>query len=302
MTAWRIRCPRARRPTDPEHIVRDLPYPVPLKDHAAHVKQLGGNCPCGARLVILFDDGAEPWEPGWQDEPMDGSEEDEDDQTDDQTDDRGPRPELPPLPPEVLEVLAASEDPTLRLVVAHLREERHRAVCAEANDAKARDILRVLVRAVSQNLPEAHTIARELLGESTPDMHLRGLSKTSAGAAQVRISAHWAAWAFAESFGRSLGNAINYVEMPFQQLDGARVIVTIQREAGKSPHTLRAEAEQARDRLASTLQSVQGDLNALADDLERIVTEGKDVDDSVLVAGLLHLAERLGRVSRGETP
>lgn len=51
--------------------------------------------------------------------------------------------------------------------------------------------------------------------------------------------------------------AKNYVEYGFQLKNGKRLLVTVQRAEGKSPHALRIEAERERDNLKEKLHHVE---------------------------------------------
>ena len=78
-----------------------------------------------------------------------------------------------------------------------------------------------------------------------------------------------AAKILAESFAAMFkdGGGVNYLEMTFKSTEIApdeSFVVTVRHCAGKTPHTLRAEAEADRDRLAAEVLRLQGERDAMA--------------------------------------
>lgn len=70
------------------------------------------------------------------------------------------------------------------------------------------------------------------------------------GRMEVVTAEHWGMKAMVTSLLNSLGDAPNYIETPVEitlreEGGGRRVIVTVQRHTGRTPHQLRVEAEAA---------------------------------------------------------
>lgn len=157
--------------------------------------------------------------------------------------------------------MTAGEFAMLRIIkgaqdaAAALGSEHHAGNCAEAfATAKAliaeRDALRQEVGRVS-DLLQGKFDKETLLSH----LHVQG------GSLEMEIQ-NGAAGALAEYFAalyREIGGS-NYAEMTFTSKHGGaseRYTVRVQRELGKTPHELRAEAEADRDRLAAEVLRLQ---------------------------------------------
>lgn len=238
----RVRCPKARRPTDPDHAVRDFPYPVPGNDFQALAEQIGNVCPCGARLVMLYDERREPWE-----EPMEELPPAPPEQPDSPKQPKQPAPvseELEPLTPEQIGPLCDDSDPTIKLLARHLREQT--SYLAECSDGLAycQDVIKALAMLVVGRDPEALVMALDLIEHRAPELSVTSITNGWMGLSP----SSWAVRLFALNFGRTLGDAPNCVEMRVSAW-GKRMTVTIRREEGKSPMDLLTEAKAEIERL-----------------------------------------------------
>lgn len=239
----RVRCCRATDPAQRSaHLCFDLLTPFAV-DVLCAVET--ARCPCGGRMLLLTDTAPEPWEPGGDDPAWETAAREA--IAADEAENALPEGEAP--------------DPALPAdAPGALREERARRLAAEEGWDRATDMLNTLAAAVRDGAPEARQIARGVMGESDPllatGVHAPDGRETGIA---VSMTTHWATHAMATSFGRSLGQAVNYVEMRLDDLaapGGRRTyIVTVVRAEGKTAHELRVQAEAQRDALAKAARA-----------------------------------------------
>ena len=248
----RVRCCRANdRAEAHKHLRVDMAVPCSA-DVLRAVSAV--QCPCGWTTMLLADDAPEPWEPGgydpeWEKVLVETKAQDDAENA---------------LPPD--DVVEPEETGDL---AEQLRDERARRIDAEAGWDRASDIARVLASAVRNGHREAGRIAAGILAPDAGDVSMDGVRAPIEGKGiAMGLSTHWATYAMAANFGRSLGKAVNYIEMRMDDLaaPGGRrcYVVSIQRAEGKTPHDLRVKAEAERDAaVAATAESCVKDCRAV---------------------------------------
>jgi hypothetical protein len=232
--ALRVRCPRARRPTDPEHVVRDIGFPIPGNDFDGLLRQIGRVCQCGARIMLLSDNSPEYWDAPMSEADMVAPEPAEDPQVSEDPPVSAP---LEPLTPDQIRPLCDSPDPTINLLAKHLLYQT--AYLGQCSDALsyAQDAMAVLCGLVIDRDPEALVMARDHVEMRPPEITLTGIRDGWLG-----FAAHaWATRVFAVNFGKTLGPAPNLVEMKVTS-QGRPMTITIRRENGKTAMDLLGEA------------------------------------------------------------
>lgn len=149
--------------------------------------------------------------------------------------------------PATMDALEAERRTSMKWV------KQHDAVLAAS---QARDAELALVTAERDRL--AAEVAR------LSDMIDKGIEESVANAPMRFVEGgiemeHWAIRHLAASLGKSLGDAVNYVETTVYDGsgDGNWYVVTIGRKNGKTPHQLRKEAEAERDRLAARVAELE---------------------------------------------
>lgn len=234
----RVRCCRANDAAQRAgHLCFDLLTPFTGEVLAALASV---RCPCGGTTIVLTPVAPEPWEPGGYDPAWEAVS--EECKAADEAENALPEgdaldPDLPDDAPE------------------GWREERAARVAAEQGWDQANDTLRALAGMVKEGArQEARQLAIGVLGEEGDDpvvSHGVSAPEGRESGIAMSMSTHWAVHAMAASIGRSLGQAVNYMEMrldDFAAPGGVRTyIVSIQRPEGQTPHALRVQAERERD-------------------------------------------------------
>lgn len=287
----RVRCCRANDLTQrARHLCFDLLTPFTGEVLAALAAV---RCPCGGTTIVLTPVAPEPWEPGGYDPAWEAVSEEckaADEAENALPEGDAPDPDLPADAPEAL------------------REERALRIAAERGWDQARDTLLALAGMVKEGArKEARAFALGVLGEesdepvvshgvSAPDGRESGIAMT--------VSTHWAVHAMAASIGRSLGKAVNYMEMRFDDFaapGGVRTyIVSIQRPEGQTPHALRVQAERERDSIARAVVAEREARETLAATPRN--TDAYDRAHGERRAAAARLDALLAAVAQKETP